>query len=290
MVVESMANAVEAEQFNESSVNQSSSDLDGLEPSMLHGQVCQVPDDLYIPPDYMRVLLETFQGPLDLLLYLIRKNKINIVDLNVSAITQQYMEYIALMKELKVDLAAEYLLMAATLIDIKSRMLLPSVHTDEEDDSDVDPRAELIRRLQVYEQFRLAAMDLDDLDRCDRDFYRAYCVRPSFSFKHVQPVCHLEALCESLSRVESKTQFKTAHRVGREVLSVRERMIHMLDTLPTKDYAVFASLYQKEEGAMGVVVSFLAILELQKQRALHISQSGVYETIYVKKTGIEDEH
>ena len=289
MVVMSMGNAVEAEQLTSDAVNQSSNNQSILEPSMLHGQLCQVPDDLYIPPDYMRVLLETFQGPLDLLLYLIRKNKINIVDLNVASITQQYMEYIALMKELKVDLAAEYLLMAATLIDIKSRMLLPSVHTGEEDDSDIDPRAELIRRLQIYEQFRLAAMDLDDLDRCDRDFYRAHCVKPSFNFQHVQPICHLEALCDSLVRVESKTQFKTAHRVGREVLSVRERMIHLLDTLSPKDYAAFTSLYQKDEGAMGVVVSFLAILELQKQRALHISQSGVYETIYVKKTGIEDE-
>ena len=257
----------------------------------LNGSLVEIPQDLYIPPDYMRVLLENFQGPFDLLLYLIRKSKIDILNLNVVAITQQYMQYINLMKEMKIDLAAEYLLMAATLINIKSRLLLPRTQKDtEEEEEGCDPRAELIRRLQVYEQFRDAAMDLDNLPRQDRDFFEVGCPLPVFEFEAAQPVCTLERMLEVLGSLHQKKRLKRAHFIEREVLSVRERILHVLDCITPKAFTSFQTMYKKQEGAMGVVVSFLAILELQRQRALEISQSGTYANIYVKKVGKDNEH
>lgn len=256
----------------------------------LDGAEVQVPQDLYIPPDYMRVLLENFQGPFDLLLYLIRKSKIDILNLNVVSITEQYMQYINLMKEMKIDLAAEYLLMAATLINIKSRLLLPRTQTEDEEDEGVDPRAELVRRLQIYEQFRDAAMELDGLPRIDRDFFEVGCMLPTFDFDTPQPICTLDRMLDVLSNMYRKKKLKRSHFIEREVLSVRERMLSVLDCIRPEAFTAFESMFKKQEGAMGVVVSFLAILELQRQRALEISQSGTYANIYVKKVGKDNEY
>lgn len=260
--------------------NQKSSALDA-EIARVNGLEFSIPADLYIPPDAFQLMLESFEGPLDLLLYLIRKQKIEILELNVTHITAQYLEYMGLMQELKIDLAAEYMLMAATLIEIKSRLLLPKPEAIDEL-LEEDPRAALIRRLQVYEQFKLAADNLNALPRMERDLFYSQASLTTIQNKVVHPRTDLEDILQSLSNMSRRKHRVKEHLVALEVLSVRERMSKVLSSIVPHEFREFTTLYQAEEGRSGIVVSLLAILELQRQRALLIKQVDVFSTIYVK--------
>ena len=238
------------------------------------------PQDLYIPPEALEVFLETFQGPLDLLLYLIRKQNVDILDIPVAEITRQYMEYIELMRHLKLDLAAEYLVMAATLAEIKSRLLLPRPQADDEDGE--DPRAALVRRLQTYERFRQAAEDIDDMPRLERDIF---VVRAEFEAPEVEeelPDVSIDDLFAAFSNVIELAARNRHLVVGREGLSVRERMTDILDKLRTEKFLRFEDLLNLTEGRMGLVVSFVAILELVKESMLTVVQNEPFAPIHVK--------
>jgi segregation and condensation protein A len=239
-----------------------------------------MPQDLYIPPDALEVMLESFEGPLDLLLYLIRKQNMDILSINVSAITTQYMTYIDLMQTVRFELAAEYLLMAATLAEIKSRMLLPRQESlaDEED----DPRAELIRRLQQYERFKRAAEDLDALPRMDRDFFDATVLMPKTEKQPVHPDVSLRELLSAFSDVLKRADMYESHQVEREKLSTRERMSQILSMLPRDGFVSFNRLFHVEEGRMGVVVTFLAMMELIKEQLVDIVQTDVFGEIHLR--------
>lgn len=239
----------------------------------------QWPQDLYIPPDALEVFLETFQGPLDLLLYLIRKQNLDILDIPVAEITRQYMEYVELMRAVKLDLAAEYLVMAATLAEIKSRLLLPR-HEEEEDEE--DPRAALVRRLQEYERFRQAAFDLSDRPRVGRDVFVGWAqfVDPDPPIR--VPTVSLTDLAEAFQRVVEEAERYRHLQISREVLSVRERMTSILNRLEEQDFVRFESLFTKAEGRMGLVVTFVAILELIKEDTLLVVQSEAFAPIHVR--------
>jgi len=238
-----------------------------------------IPQDLYIPPDALLVFLEAFEGPLDLLLYLIKRQNIDILNIPIAAITRQYMEYIHLMEELELELAAEYLVMASMLAEIKSRMLLPRPVHDEDED---DPRAELIRRLQEYEQFKQAASDLDELDRLERDIYATSIDIPKFDIDVPQPEVNINELMSAFRDVVNRAEQFASHHVDREPLSVRERMVIVLERLRSDEFTSFTDFFDPSEGRMGVVVSFIAILELLKESLIEIVQSRPYAPIYVK--------
>jgi len=238
----------------------------------------KLPDDLYIPPDALRVFLEAFEGPLDLLLYLIRRQNLDILDIPVFAITQQYMAYIDLMEELAIELAGEYLLMAAMLAEIKSRMLLPRTE-DPDDDEDNDPRAELIRRLQEYEQFKEAAEHLDDWPRIGRDVTPVQHPPARLDIQRPQPETDLRALLGALHDVLTRAELFTQHRIEREPLSVREHMTRILEGLSAGQPVAFVALVSVEEGRLGVVVSFLAILELARESLIVITQDQAYAPV-----------
>lgn len=249
--------------------------------AILHGErITTLPDDLYIPPDALRVFLEAFQGPLDLLLYLIRKQNIDILDIPIADITRQYMEYVELMREIHFELAAEYLVMAAMLAEIKSRMLLPRPKTEQEEEG--DPRAELVRRLQEYERFKKAAEDLEELPRVGRDVFLAEVLMPEVDVDVVHPEVNLEDLFAALRDVMRRAELYTDHQIEREVLSVRERMTIVLSKINADSFTEFASLFTVEEGRMGVVVSLIAILELVRQKVVEFVQSEPFAKIYVK--------
>ncbi len=253
-------------------------------PVMIHGEeLAALPQDLYIPPDALRVFLDTFQGPLDLLLYLIKKQNLDILDIPIAEITRQYMEYVDVMHELHLELAAEYLLMAAMLAEIKSRMLLPRPEMEVEEGQ--DPRAELMRRLQEYERFKQAAEDLDTLERVDRDCYIAEAIAPAMQVEEVKPQIELEALFDALRAVMQRAELYTDHQVKRETLSIRERMTIILSKVNSDKFMEFTALFSAEEGRMGVVVSLIAILELVRQRVIEFVQSEPYAAIYVKAKG-----
>ena len=241
--------------------------------------VSETPRDLYIPPDALEVFLETFEGPLDLLLYLIKRQNLDILDIPVAQVTEQYMQYIAVMEMMRMELAAEYLVMAAMLAEIKSRLLLPRV--DEDDDED-DPRAELIRRLQVYEQFKKAAENLDELPRMERDIFDACAGLPVLENRHPLPDIALDELLAAFRAVAMRANLNQNHSIQRESLSVRERMSNLLALLQDNDRVEFTSLFSIEEGRAGCVVSFLAILELCKERLLDIFQDRPFGPIYLK--------
>jgi len=243
--------------------------------------VSELPLDLYIPPDALRVFLETFQGPLDLLLYLIKKQNIDILDIPIKQITIQYMQYVELMHELHLELAAEYLLMAAMLAEIKSRLLLPRMPSEDETDVD-DPRAELIRRLQIYETFKKAAEDLHSLKQVDRDIYLANAVAPPMPSTTVQPEVPTQDLLDAFVSVMTRARLFADHKVEKQILSIRERMIKILDALNSVEFVPFCHLFTVEEGRMGVVVTFIAILELIRQSIIEIVQNAPYAPIYVK--------
>ncbi len=241
-----------------------------------------VPQDLYIPPDALEVILDAFEGPLDLLLYLIKRQNLDILEINIADITKQYMDYIGLMKDMRLELAAEYLLMAAMLAEIKSRMLLP--RPVEEDDED-DPRAELIRRLQEYERFKKAADDLSEVPRLERDIHLTQPELPEFERKTPLPDVTLQALLVAFKDVLQRSDINASHNVRRELLSVRERMGEVLSRLESDKFVRFTNLFSTEEGRLGVVVTFLSVLELCKEQMIDVVQNDAFEAIYVKPAG-----
>jgi segregation and condensation protein A len=250
--------------------------------------VRELPTDLYIPPEALEVFLETFEGPLDLLLYLIRRENLDILDIRVAEITAQYMAYVELMKAMQLELAGEYLVMAAMLAEIKSRMLLPRP-VSEHDDED-DPRAELIRRLQEYEQIKTAAEDLEGLPRMERDLFAVRAERPELVRRHADPDVDLRELLVALGEVLRRAELFQHHAVHLEPLSVRERMTDVLQRVgQSRDFVPFGSLFRIEEGRMGVVVTFLALLELLRESLLDLVQNAPFAPIYVRARTPEPE-
>ncbi len=248
----------------------------------------QLPKDLYIPPEALEVFLETFEGPLDLLLYLIRRQNLDILQVQVSVITVQYMSYIELMQALQLELAAEYLLMAAMLAEIKSRMLLPRPEEFEDED---DPRSELIRRLQEYEQIKTAAEDLNEVPRIERDLFVAAASKPKLVREHGEPDVDLREVLLSLSQVLRRAELFTKHEVKFEALSVRDRMGDILSRVSQRDgFIGFNELFRAEEGRLGVVVTFLAIMELIRESLVDFVQTEPFAPIHVRvgKQAIED--
>lgn len=247
--------------------------------AMVLGQPYEdTPKDLYIPPDALEVFLETFEGPLDLLLYLIKRQNLDILDIPVAAITAQYMQYIAVMEMMRIELAAEYLVMAAMLAEIKSRLLLPRPEEDTDED---DPRAELIRRLQAYEQFKKAAEDLDTLKRMERDVFDAGAGLPALENRQPLPDVTLEEMLTAFRSVVMRANLNQHHSIEREALSVRERMSNLLAAINEQGRVEFLSLFTVEEGRAGCVVSFLAMLELCKESMIEIVQKEPFAPIYL---------
>jgi segregation and condensation protein A len=239
-----------------------------------------LPLDLYIPPDALEVFLDAFEGPLDLLLYLIKRQNLDILEIPVAAITDQYMTYVELMSELRLELAAEYLVMAAMLAEIKSRMLLPRPIS--EDTEEEDPRAELIRRLQEYERFKNAAQDLDALPRLERDHFPTHAEVPPGHSRRLPPAVDLREVLLALREVLARADLYTSHRVERESLSLRERMSLVLERLADGEFRPFTELFPFDEGRAGVVVTFLAILELTRGASLEIVQAEPFAIIHVR--------
>jgi len=242
--------------------------------------VTEIPRDLYIPPRALEVFLEAFEGPLDLLLYLIRRQNIDILDIDVSDITEQYMQYVELMDAVQFELAAEYLLMAAMLAEIKSRMLLPRSESAEEEEE--DPRAQLIRRLQEYERYKKAAEELDELPRMEREVFPAQAEPPEINRTRPEPDVDMRELLVALGEVLRRAEMYEHHHIQREALSTRERMSNVLDALREKQFVPFVSLFRVEEGRLGVVVTFLAIMELIKESLVEIVQTDNFGPIHVK--------
>ena|SRR5690606_2447207 len=242
--------------------------------------VTELPLDLYIPPDALEVFLEAFEGPLDLLLYLIKRQNIDILDINVAEITDQYMAYVELMEASQFELAAEYLVMAAMLAEIKSRMLLPRSSVDEEDEE--DPRAQLIRRLQEYERYKQAAEDLDEIPRLERDIYAAEADTPRMERNAPEPDVDLREILVSLAIVLRRADMFESHQVERETLSTREKMAEILVRLSSQRFVPLVSLLMREEGRLGVVVTFLAVMELIKDSLVEIVQSEPFGPIHLK--------
>ena len=239
----------------------------------------EIPKDLYIPPDALEVFLEAFAGPLDLLLYLIKRQNLDILDIPIAKVTEQYMTYIELMEELHLELAGEYLVMAAMLAEIKSRMLLPHPEADEEED---DPRAELVRRLQEYEIFKQAAQDIDELPRIGRDCYAAIIDFPDKSIRSQPPEVSLDAIMQTFAEVLRRAEVFSHHHIQREPLSVRERMVTILDRVSTDEFTDFKDLFVVEEGRAGVIVVLLALLELAKEALVEMVQNETNGPIYIK--------
>jgi len=241
----------------------------------------KLPKDLYIPPDALEVFLEAFEGPLDLLLYLIKRQNLDICNIPIAQITRQYMQYVELMKELRLELAAEYLVMAAMLAEIKSRMLLPRPSHSGEEEED-DPRAELIRRLQEYERYKTAAEDIDALPRLGRDMFQAEGELSSRRVVEMVPEVTLKELMLAFKDVLRRADMFQHHHVQRESLSVRQRMSDVLGSLEGGRFREFTSLFPKNEGRMGVVVTFMALLELVKERLVEIVQADLYAPIHLR--------
>lgn len=254
--------------------------------ALVQGQVMtQLPLDLYIPPDALEVILEQFEGPLDLLLYLIRKQNLDILSVNVAEITAQYMQYVELMKTVHLELAGEYLVMAAMLAEIKSRILLPRPETEEEEES--DPRAELIRRLQEYERFKKAAEDLEEVPRMGRDYHPVEIKSPEYTAERQHPDVDFKELMLAFAEVLHRADMYVEHEVQKEKLSTRERMSNILSRLQHADQFIpFNQLFTYEEGRSGVVVTFLATLELIKEQLIEIVQDELFGPIHVKAKSV----
>ena len=240
----------------------------------------ELPKDLYIPPQALEVILEAFEGPLDLLLYLIRRQNLDILDIDVSDLTEQYMRYVELMDAMQFELAAEYLLMAAMLAEIKSRMLLPRQVHDEDDEE--DPRAQLIRRLQEYERFKQAAEQIDHLPRVEREIFLVSAAAPVITREKIEPDVEMQEILIAFAAVLSRANMFDSHHVQREALSTRERMSQVLERLSGERFVPFVSLFTVQEGRMGVVVTFLAIMELIKESLIEIVQTESFGPIHVK--------
>jgi segregation and condensation protein A len=244
-------------------------------------RMTQLPRDLYIPPQALEIFLEAFEGPLDLLLYLIRRQNVDILNIPIAEITRQYTQYIELMQELQLELAGEYLVMAATLAEIKSRMLLPRP-PGQADNSEEDPRAELVRRLQEYERFKRAAVDIDALPRLERDVWQASAELLERPAQRSLPQVTLQEMLLAFKEVAVRaTMFAHLH-VRREPLSVRERMSNILAALEQGSFLEFARLFTPEEGRAGVTVSFIAILELMREGLIEIMQTEPYAPLHVR--------
>jgi len=242
--------------------------------------VTTLPQDLYIPPYALQVFLEAFEGPLDLLLYLIRRQNIDILNIPIAEITKQYVQYIEVMKELQLDLAGEYLLMAAMLAEIKSRMLLPRPEIVEEDED--DPRAELVRRLQEYERFKKAAEDLGDLPRLERDVFVASADAPERKVTTKMPDVTMKELLLAFHDVLKRAEMFSNLHLQREPLSVRQRMSEILTRIKAKVFTDFGDLFDAEEGRMGVAVTFIAILELLRESVIEVVQTSQYAPLHIR--------
>ena len=257
--------------------------------AMVRGQpFFEPPKDLYIPPDALEGILDAFEGPLDLLLYLIRRQNLEILDIPVAEITRQYISYIELMQDLRFELAAEYLVMAAILCEIKSRLLLP--RPPSEAGIEEDPRAELVRRLQEYERFKKAAQDIDALPRLERDFLVAHADVGDRKAVVIPPELDLKELLLALKEVLHRADLFTHHQISREPLSVRVRMSELLLALAHGEFRQFIFLFDATLGRRSIVVTFLAILELSKEGLLEIVQEGSLEPIYVRVPNTEATH
>jgi segregation and condensation protein A len=243
--------------------------------------VMELPRDLYIPPQALEVFLEAFEGPLDLLLYLIRRRNLAILDIPIAEITRQYVQYIELMQELQLELAGEYLVMAATLAEIKSRMLLPRPHLDGEE-GEHDPRAELVRRLQEYERFKCAAENIDRLPRLERDVWDASAAVKDRKIVQLLPQTTLQEMLVAFKEVVVRAEFFARHHVQREPLSVRERMTEILSALAGSRFVEFPHLFHAAEGRMGVTVTFVAILELVREGLIEIVQAELFAPLHVR--------
>ena len=243
-------------------------------------ELTALPKDLYIPPDALEIILEAFEGPLDLLLYLIRRQNLDILEIDVAEITKQYMGYIDLMSTIQLELASEYLVMAAMLAEIKSRILLPRQVA--EDDDEGDPRAELIRRLQDYERFKMAAEDIDEMPRMGRDIYQASAESPDKKNEKQYSEVQMQELLMALSDVMKRAEMFESHHIQLEKLSTRERMSQILENIRDKQFVPFATLFKKSEGRLGVVVTFLAIMELIRESLVEIVQNEPFGPIHIK--------
>jgi segregation and condensation protein A len=242
--------------------------------------VTELPKDLYIPPQALEVFLEAFEGPLDLLLYLIKRQNLDILEIDVSAITEQYMRYVNLMDAMQFELAAEYLLMAAMLAEIKSRMLLP--RSTELDEDEEDPRAQLIRRLQEYERFKKVAEDIEEMPRIERDTWVGSANPPKLNRTRPDPDVNMRELLVALGEVLRRADMFESHHIQREALSTRERMSQVLERLSGQQFVPFVALFSASEGRLGVVVTFLAIMELIKEALVEIVQTESFGPIHVK--------
>lgn len=243
-------------------------------------ELTALPKDLYIPPDALEIILEAFEGPLDLLLYLIRRQNLDILEIDVAEITKQYMGYIDLMSTIQLELASEYLVMAAMLAEIKSRILLPRQVA--EDDDEGDPRAELIRRLQDYERFKMAAEDIDEMPRMGRDIYQASAESPDKKNGKQYSEVQMQELLMAISDVMKRAEMFESHHIQLEKLSTRERMSQILENIRDKQFVPFATLFKKSEGRLGVVVTFLAIMELIRESLVEIVQNESFGPIHIK--------
>jgi segregation and condensation protein A len=255
--------------------------IDGVALARLYGEpLFKLPEDLYIPPDALEVFLEAFEGPLDLLLYLIRKQHFNVLDIPMAPLTQQYLTYIDQIRAKNLELAGEYLLMAALLIEIKSRMLLPVRKADTGEDVE-DPRAELVRRLLEYEQMKLAAMHLDELPRVGRDFVRAIVVIEQ-TMERRFPDVNVVDLREAWTDILTRARLHAHHHISREELSVREHMSLILKRLQGSRFVEFNDLFDQARGIPVAVIHFLALLELARESLIDITQAAPYAPIYVR--------
>ena len=241
--------------------------------------VIELPQDLYIPPDALEVFLETFEGPLDFLLYLIKRQNLDILDIPIARITSQYMEYVELMSQIRLELAAEYLVMAATLAEIKSRMLLPKPASVDEEE---DPRAELIRRLQEYERYKNAAEELREAPRLERDIFLTSAEPPNLKIERPLPQVELKELLLAFKEIMMRVDVRSHHQIAREPLSIRERMTEILDRLRDHEFLKFEQLFTLEEGRAGVVVAFIAILELLKGSLIDMVQTEPLAPIHIR--------
>ena len=242
----------------------------------------KIPEDLYIPPDALEVILADLEGPMDLLLYLIKRQNLDILDIPIARITEQYMDYIELMEDMRLELAAEYLLMAAMLAEIKSRLLLP--RQQDEEGVELDPRAELVRRLQEYERYKKAAEDIDELPRIGRDVFTAQAEPPDLKLERPLPDVQMQELLLAFQAVLKRAEVTAHHQIQREPLSIRERMTSILSLISEKNFVEFSAVFDPAEVRMGVVVSFIAILELLKQAMIEIVQTDSYGPIHLKAT------
>lgn len=247
--------------------------------------ITELPTDLFIPPDALEVLLDSFAGPLDLLLYLIRQQNIDIMDIPMALITQQYMQYIELLETRRIELAADYLVMAALLIEIKSKLLLPKPPSTS-DQIEEDPRMELVRRLQAYEYFKQVALLLDQLPRLERDVYPVQVNLNQLVFSKPLPTVTLSALVAAMEAVLKQQSHQTKHQITREPISVRERMAIILNRLQQETSIEFTQLLNHEEGRMGLVVTLLAALELAKQSLVILTQTIAFSPLHISRNGI----